>query len=395
MAEQRFLRPLDVLYLRGNRLFGEAGAHSEAEIPPWPTVAAGALRSRMLADAGLSDFAAFAAGRAALPEPYGTVLGSPDEPGSFRIAAFLPAWKGDSRPEPLLPLPADLLVFEEEGVRSAHRLDLSPTKEELAADGLVTSHPGPKLPTLRVGGAGKSKSGFWLGREALSSYLRGAVPDPDALVAEGALWQRDLRLGIALDRGRRTVREGALYTSEVIAVDPETGFFVAVAGADGCVPESGLLRFGGDGRAVAVERAGLEWPPEPDWTRIERERRFLFVLQTPGLFEEGWKPPRLLEDGKWTGPKGLEARLATAVVPRARVVSGWDLARGKPKVAQRVVPAGAVYAFDDARGPLRDGLSELLREGFWPLLPESGIWAQRRAEGFNNLLVANWPRTDD
>ena len=60
MTQYRFLEPLDVLFLRGNKLFGDPGSYGESLIPPWPSVAAGALRSRILADDGvnLTDFAA-------------------------------------------------------------------------------------------------------------------------------------------------------------------------------------------------------------------------------------------------------------------------------------------------------------------------------------------------
>ena len=48
-----FIEPLDVLILRGNKLFADAGSHGEALMPPWPSVAAGALRSRQrLGDEG-------------------------------------------------------------------------------------------------------------------------------------------------------------------------------------------------------------------------------------------------------------------------------------------------------------------------------------------------------
>jgi len=94
-----FIEPLDVLILRGNKLFADAGSHSEALMPPWPSVAAGALRSRMLIDAGI-DPAAFAA-----------VLGSVAQPGSFRIAHFGLARRTGKDEDPLfealLPLPAD------------------------------------------------------------------------------------------------------------------------------------------------------------------------------------------------------------------------------------------------------------------------------------------------
>lgn len=48
MTDYRFIEPLDVLYLRGNTLFGDAGGHGAALMPPWPSLAAGALRAQCL-----------------------------------------------------------------------------------------------------------------------------------------------------------------------------------------------------------------------------------------------------------------------------------------------------------------------------------------------------------
>lgn len=393
MVEQRFLPAVDVLYLRGNRLFGEAGSHSEAEMPPWPTVAAGALRSRMLVDAGV-DLHAFANGHAVLEGALAEVLGTPQKPGTFALTTLLPARRRAESIEPLFPLAADLVAYgEEEGIADVRRLDLHVSGKRLAACGLATSHPLPHLPALRRSDPGKPQSGLWLTPAGLRSYLAGGVPEADQILRSGDLWKSETRLGIALEATTRTVRTGALYTSDVVAPDPGLGFFVEVRGADGHVPRDGLLRFGGDGRAVMVEPAAVPWPPEPDWERIERERRFLLILRTPGVFPGGWQPPGLEGEDLWRGPSGISARLVAAVVPRARVVSGWDLANGRPKPAQRTVPVGAVYAFAEAGGPLREGLRTLLAEGLGPLLPKEGLWAQRRAEGFNNVLIANWPES--
>ena len=43
-TEHRFLEPLDVLFLRANKLFGDPGSYGESLVPPWPSAAAGALR---------------------------------------------------------------------------------------------------------------------------------------------------------------------------------------------------------------------------------------------------------------------------------------------------------------------------------------------------------------
>ena len=59
-AESFFIEPLDVLVFRGNKLFGAPGSFGENQMPPWPSVVAGALRTHMLDLAGvsLSDFMA-------------------------------------------------------------------------------------------------------------------------------------------------------------------------------------------------------------------------------------------------------------------------------------------------------------------------------------------------
>ena len=58
---QHFIKPLDVLFLRGNKLFGDPGSYGESLVPPWPSVLAGALRSGLIAERGY-DAVEFAKG---------------------------------------------------------------------------------------------------------------------------------------------------------------------------------------------------------------------------------------------------------------------------------------------------------------------------------------------
>ncbi|MBO7410610.1 MAG: hypothetical protein J6T92_01675, partial [Ottowia sp.] len=74
-----FLEPLDALLLRGNQLFGDAGSYGQSLMPPWPSVAAGAIRSRILVDAGI-PLGEFATGQR--PHP---ALGTPEKPGTFTL----------------------------------------------------------------------------------------------------------------------------------------------------------------------------------------------------------------------------------------------------------------------------------------------------------------------
>ena len=47
MITTHFIEPLDVLFLRGNQLFGEPGSYGEALMPPWPCVYLGCLWCRL------------------------------------------------------------------------------------------------------------------------------------------------------------------------------------------------------------------------------------------------------------------------------------------------------------------------------------------------------------
>jgi CRISPR-associated protein Cmr3 len=381
MAEYRFLEPIDVLYVRGNRLFGDPGSHGEALMPPWPSLAAGAIRSRMLVDQGV-DPAQFVAGSATLPSPLAQSLGNVDRPGTFRIGLFALGRRVGPDVELLLPMPADLIV------RGNQVNILQPAT---LSNALQTSLRLPGAPVLRAAGGGKAEEGLWLGGHALAIYLAGAAPPRVSLVEREEIWKPDLRLGIALDTSVRTALEGHLYTAETVAFRRDRGFVVRVDGADGLVPKDGLLRFGGDGRAAVMAPCAVRMP-EPPWDEIARSRRFRVVLLTPGIFPRGWLPVGIrdpVETGRWE-LFGVRARLVSACVPRAQVVSGWDLAREKPKPAVRAAPAGSVYWFDEMEGPV-DGLRRLALDGLWGTDTED---TSRRAEGFNAVLVAAWPPRD-
>jgi len=372
------IEPLDVLILRGNKLFADAGSHGEALMPPWPSVVAGALRSRMLADAGI-DPAAFASGEARLDKAIALSLGSVDKPGTFRIAHFgLCRQIGTEKParfEPLLPLPADLGIDQHDQATA-----LQPTKLHQA---LASSYPLPLIPTLRQPEAGKPKSGLWLTAAGITAWQQGQPLQKCTghWLVSSELWTLDPRLGIALEAGKGTVAESQLYTSEAITLKPGVAFFAQLQGAERVVPQVGLLRFGGDGHAARIYSAECALP-RLDSATLARAGRFRLLLTSPGIFPEGWQLPGLDEQQRWHF-HGASAHLVCAAVPRLETVSGWDVARQQPKPALRVAPAGSVYWLDDFQGDAA-ALDALQRDG----LPLSD--AARRAEGFNACLLAHW-----
>lgn len=370
----RFIEPLDVLFLRGNQLFGEAGSYGEALMPPWPSVAAGALRSRILAGDGI-DLAAFAAGRLSHPE-----LGTPEQPGSFVLQHFQLARRrpDDHGVETIHPLPADLLVTQEQDAAPSIAA-LTPTALHPA---IATSSPLPLVPVLTQNGRSKSSTGWWLLHSGWHKYLQGQKPEATDLVHSKDLWAYDERIGIGLDDNTRSAAEGRLFTARAVAFKEGVGFAVGVAGA--ALPEQASLRLGGDGRAAHLHSAAITWPTA-DYAAIAQAGRCRLVLTSPGIFADGWRLPGMDADGQLTLP-GLSAQVVAAAIHRADTISGWDLAQHQPKPAQKAAGSASVYWLQGLQ-TTPEALGKLVAHGLWSQPCED---APRRAEGFNRCALAAW-----
>lgn len=237
----------------------------------------------MLADAGV-DFAAFARNEPIADDTLAQILGTPENPGSFRIAAFTLAKRNGNPVEPCVSLPADVVVTRKELDDARY---LEPRVPHLA---IQTGAPISHLPVLSSAELAKPVSSLWLNGAGFRAYVNGEPIRKEHLLSASKLWQTDPRLGIALEGGRATVKTGMLYTAETIALCEGIGFLAGVAGATGRVPADGLVRLGGDGHAAALSGCEVKIP-EPGWAQIERERRFRLVLATPGIFAGGWSLP--------------------------------------------------------------------------------------------------------
>lgn len=373
-TQYRFIQPLDILNFRGNKSFGEAGEHGESQMPPQPSIFAGALRSNWLAQQKI-DLAAFANNKPLADNNLHQQLGTPEKPGSFRIQGIWLAKRtleSTAIADLYMPLPADVLALES-AVHILKPLDLPA--------GLQSSSISSSQAVLKAS-AEKPKSGFWLNRKGMQAYLRGETLNENAhLITSSKLWQTDARLGIALQTETRTAEEGKIYTTESIAMEKNTGFVAVINGAAD-FPPTGSLRLGGDGRAASMAPCALDIP-QPDWPLIEKSGQFKLILSTPALFKQGWQLPNngesLIRLGDGT------ATLACAAVGRFGVISGWDLAKWQPKDAERVTPAGSVYWLKDFTGSITS-LQKLMQAG----IGLDTLDPTRCAEGYNNFLIANW-----
>ena len=402
-----FLEPLDVLFLRGNKLFGDPGSFGESLIPPWPSVAAGALRSAMLAQDGV-DLAGFAGGRVAHP-----TLGTVSKPGPFAVTEFqLGRRYGNGGVEALYAPPADLVICEKTGGGRSVKT-LVPARLPSGQGRISSSAPLSLLPVMAETERTKPAGGYWLTEQGWRKYLKGLPLDVGAdLVSSRELWAIDPRVGVGLDAASGRAADGRLFTVQAVAFVKrehlsrngfDVGFLVGVTGTEPL--QSGLARLGGDGRAAAMHPVSLK-TFEPDFGAMLKAKRCRLVLTTPGIFgtldardgagamRSGWLPTGITQTSQGEflfDLHGVKGKLVCAAVPRFEVVSGWDLALWQPKPAQRVAPTGSVYWLQELEAT-PDALRRLIEQGLWPAttpeLPEAAAdWQARRAEGFNRCTL--------
>jgi CRISPR-associated protein Cmr3 len=381
MVEYRKITPVDVLFLRGNRLFGGAGEHGESQMPPWPSVFFGAMASRILADKG----------------KIGDITKSPDKAqailnevaGENYGCTFLSlAGKGKT----YLPLPYDLVALQDEGGISLHPVNPCPLPGELRSSNTL-----PMVPILKTPERKKPIGGIWLDLEGWKRHLAGKIANNSFCVNQGELWKVDSRLGIARDYSSKTAAEGKIYTTEGVVMREDSSFLVGFDGLN--IPKDGLLRLGGDGRGAVIEPCnGVEMPgdlgkPEDDWAG------FRMILITPGVFPKGWLPPGCEKDkdGKIVLHfNGLKAELKAVTMKSHEVISGWDLANHEPKPARKVVPAGSVYWFECVEGSL-GALEAIWRNSLYVTLG-NGIDTEfkiRKREGFGRVWFGKWVKSKE
>jgi CRISPR-associated protein Cmr3 len=245
----------------------------------------------------------------------------------------------------------------------------------------------------------KPESGYWLTHAGWSAYVQGGEIDPNTmLVKTGDLWGLDTRVGVGLDPAKRSAAEGKLFTVQAVAMrkrhhdqahEYDVGFLAQIDGAT--LPQELMLRFGGDGRGARATVISANVGTADVVNQILQIRRCRLILTSPGIFKDGWLPTGCVRhaDGSISFDlHGVRGRLVCAAVPRAEVVSGWDLAKWQPKPAKRAAPTGSLYWLDELECT-PDALTMLMAQGLWSASCED---AARRAEGFNRATIAAWPK---
>jgi CRISPR-associated protein Cmr3 len=391
------IEPLDPLIARDGRP-ASFGGHFATVSFPYPSMLAGAVRTRMGCENG-----AFTLRGDALQElrEKVTVRGP-------LLAELQP--EGEEVLQWLVPAPQDLTILRTPEGRTALRRhvpqQLDPGE---AMDSLAEHH---LLPAGFRGGETYGKPpkdlpAFWrwaefetwlthpadrpeidlktLGVASLPIETRAhlAIQPEERVGLDGMFFQTSgLRFLHPLESRPNLPREARLNVRRfALAVGCQGG---TVAGRDLALQRE-IAPLGGERRLARWAPASQPWPRIPDAVRerIVSTGRARLILLTPALFANGALPG--WNGGAWPLGSGVQATVAAACVSRPAIVSGWDLAKGQPKPTKRLAPAGSVYFLELKGNP--EEIARWCDETWLHCVSDD---AQDRRDGFGMAALGIW-----
>lgn len=324
------IEPRDPLIVRDGRPFGpDPGVRAASLAFPFPSTTTGGARNR----AGLDEGGLFDRGRI----------------GAVKAIAvrgpLLVELDADEQPTWYAPAPADALALavsdDDKAVRIRRLAPLEPPAG--AATSLDDDLRPVGLPWREKAKVSKGAPQFWRW-DQFAAWLeqpRDGTWKRDELGLRGL--PRDTRMHVSISGDSKTASEGALFQTVGLSFTGEGRRRLALAVAAGdAFPHfaGGFAPLAGERRLVVWRLAGDGLPSCPPAVReaVARDGACRLLLLTPALFAAGYRPTHLLAPAH-----GVTPRLVAACVPRAQVVSGWDMEARRPKPTRRMAPAGSVY----------------------------------------------------
>lgn len=390
------IEPRDPLIARDGRP-SENGRFSTLGFP-YPSMLAGAVRTRMVAGRGTFDLA----GTEALEQLKKIAVQGP----------LLAELTDDSEPPVawLAPAPRDALFVRNQSDQPVLRaLRPRPLEARGSVDGLTERGLMPVASDAERN-PGKAPLGvpsFWRWEEFESWLLQAQDRDPVDLQRLGITpLPVERRVHLAIQPGERVSIDGALFeTAGLRFLQPGASrlaprrFALSVRVGASQVGERHLdlleqvAPLGGERRLAHWAPSQHAWPvlPKMICERISETRRVRLILATPALFADGALPG--WSNQPWPSGGNVKATVRAACVPRPEIVSGWDLAfdngpgkkKGRPKPTRRLAPAGSVY-FIELTGSKEDVASWCAATWLAPV----SDFDQERRDGFGLAFLGTW-----
>ena len=335
--------PLDTLFFKDSRPFTMSEeTWAKGIFPPYPSVIYGALRSAYFAD-HTEDL------------KKANEVGDPTAGLKIRGLYFL----NRQDDEIYLPLPLDC-VMEKGAGNSVSLLQM----KELS--GIVSSCPTRYV--LKGGGDVENVEEGLINKKALNEYLKCSKESFSSVIRLSDMVLTEPKVGISIDKKKGRAAEGMLYRIGTKRLN-KLCLVVDFEGLE--LPEHGMMKLGGEGKAVSYRRIGLSQPVVDNYSSTNS--KFKVYLSTPAFFTNGWLPG-WIDQKTLVGKIGnIEVELLTAAIAKPSSIGGFDMKTQKPKPMRKTVPAGSVYYFEIQDSSFQDALDAFNQRPISDFNPEQGF----------------------
>jgi len=252
-----------------------------------------------------------------------------------------------------LPLPYDCVKEKDDKNKPVKVSILSMRKNES-----LNSCPTEYLLSDKDGRKVENVPNGFIRKSILEKYLIQNTPEKFSIKKIGDYVLLEPKIGIGIDKKTGTSEEGKLYRVDMRRLSNEKNDKVSIiVDFEGFeLPERGMMKLGGEGKAVSYEGYSKDIPVDAP---ITAGNMFKIYLSTPAILKNGWLPEWIDEKtliskynkDKYEGPK---LKLLTASAGKPVYIGGFDMKKRKPKPMYKAVPAGSVYYFEIIEGDAQD-----------------------------------------
>lgn len=318
------IEPRDPLMVRDSKPFGLTPGSRARSLPfPFPSTIIGGLRARIGLNQGVFDTTNIEkVKKAGMRGPLLVELGQTE------VNFFVPA-------------PSDALIFEsEDGKLDVHKIVPIETPEHMSTDldsrfaltGLIKpnrSKVAERVPRFWNWKAFEK----WLSEE--TSYLRFSFED---LGIEGLL--QEIRTHVRIEKASQTALDGGLFQTSGLEFQTRKRKRLALAIDTDQEVDAGFAPLAGERRLVYWDKCSESFPTisENIKTSIAAKRACRLILLTPGFFQKGAIPSKIL-----TNANEVKISLEAITLRNVDTVSGWNLEGRTPKPIRRLAAAGTTF----------------------------------------------------
>ncbi len=409
------LEPLDTLLFRDGRPFDQSDeglTETRSLFPPFPSVAAAAIRARLALEMGWSERGAwdttitdvlgsgpFYAGQCRFGAPI-VILASPnmewDPLAAANYSAFVPcpaAVVGKFNPEKEKPGDKALIDLAFVAPRRAETNAGRSSDLALATGQQFCSPPAGFDPL----------DGWLIDRHGLEKLLKGETPSTTSCRRPDMFFERQDRAGIKRNYASHGAEDSMLYTASHVRPmqNRVSGIGKVAIGVSAELPmlkgsiltisPGAILPLGSMGRAAScaaidagkLDLSALSLKSEATKADSADIYHYTIILIGPALPSSSAKGPAA----------GLQLpndkhEVVSAVLPKPIAFSGWDASAGGPAPMRRYLAPGSTWY-------LRFKGTGAELQGWFDTLHRDGISKEGARVGFGAVVVGTWTYAED